>query len=548
MAEDHMSTGSVPGSRFASLVRWSIWVGSGATILLLVMGAVVWWLPRVAPILVAEHSPSFAYALEAVPHDSTNDALVHVMTRLSYWQDEPARVIRQRLEGSAPGADIAPDFEWLCNLCDKESLLHSAMQRLPPTQAEYEVERMLLRGRDDLLAANHWLLRHPDEEYRIIALKNLAVLGDASVRVKWESLLLGEEVWKRPWAADALRELGDPASVPALVAALSHADGRDHKRAWDALVTLAGPLSQEHVATLLGAPSMWVRFKTLELVEVGRARAPLPVLVRLVPVPFSHIAERTRLHLQASLTQDDLLLLVGYLRSDDAELQRGSLMMLLDRPDPCVVAPLLDLLVQSEGFIEPQVEQLLLTNLPADDDRALLDGLAQRSATARVWVARQLGRRRLAGSAAALLKRELDPEPHVRAAIYRALGMMQAVEAIPWWEHALKSDNVEERVAAIRAFGDLGDPQHLPRVQPYLNALEYRERQASAVALGQLGQRGDVALCAALRPLLQDAEWSVQEAARASLERVSGDADEVRALERQRVEEFSAPAAAIDPQ
>jgi HEAT repeat protein len=529
-------TGQVQRSRV--FATWFVWGSVSGTILLLIGTLVFWRLPHWAPEWVARYSPSLDYALRATRQGNPGEAQ-RILTRRAWeWEGGMAAFLRERWEHGQLDRHDFLERDLLQEMCGAANVEYDAQQRLPPSRAEEVMKRFRERSRDDLLAACLVQLTQPEAEQRGAAAENLAILGDPrAVPVLIQRLDdLQVEVGEK--AAQALGAIGDPSAIPALIQHARKYPQRDPKPYLNPVAWIKDPIDEEHLIAMLAVPSDWARERAMIRLRLHRTSASLLAVVRLTVDASPGTATRARNLLQATLTSDEIPLLASYLQQDDAVLKAGSVVALADAGDEAAVAPLFELLFAGEA-IDLQVEQALLGSLPAHNDQPLDEALLHPSPLVRAWVARELGRRRLAGSAGKLMLQSADVDPRVRAAVLRALGAMQVNEVLPLCERGLQSGHQVERVAAMRALGDLGDPAAITWVRPFLGSSQIHERQASAQVLGQVGQRGAVGLCQELRRLLTDPESSVQEAARTALERLSDDPDEVRALEQRRLDDFS---------
>lgn len=530
-------TGQAPHARL--FATWFLWGSVVGTVLLLIGALVLWRLPLWAPAWIARHSPSLDYILWTLKQDQSGEAYEIVVKRAWEWEGSVARILRERWESGTLGRSDEMELFLLADLCHASLVEEGAQERLSPARADAVLKRFQERSRDDLLAACLILLERREVEFRELGAELLCSLRD---RRAVPSLLrrlddIQPEVSEK--VAVAIGACQDPAVIPVLIRyALEHPE-RNPEPYLNAVAHIVDPIPEEHLIAILEVPSEWARHRVMLRLANQRTSASLLTLVRLTVDQHQGTAARARNLLRLTLTDEDVALLIGYLRFEDPLVQRGSVVVLTDAGASQAVVPLLDLLASPDGAIDPQVERAVLACLPVDDDALLHHGLAHHRPTVRAWTARELGRRQLAGSTEKLLIQADDPEPAVRAAILRALGAMRVAEALPLCERALAAADVDERVAALRTIGELGDARTIPWIRPFLRSAAGRERQASAQAVGQVGQRGASGLCQDLRRLLADPEPAVQESARTALERLSDDPEEVRALEQRRLDDFS---------
>ncbi len=518
---------------------WFLLSSVGGTVLLLVLTVVLWRLPSWAPEWVGRYSPSLDYALWSMRQDESGVVGEWVLPRAWEWEGGVAAYVRQRVEHPDPAGDDWTDMYLLRALCSSEMVAENAEERLTSGRAEVVMQRFRERSRDDLLAACLTQLKHSDVRWRVDAAESLGDLQDPEA-IPALIRLLDDSVWQvREQAAASLTMIGDRAVIPDLIACAVLHPHRNPRPYLNAVVEFGEPIPEHHLIAMLAVQSAWAHELVLLRLANHRTSASLPALVRLTMDLNTYTVAHARRLLKATLTRDELPMLIGYLRHDDPIMRDGSAAVLVDAGDLHAIPPLLDLLTPVAGYIDPHVEKVLLSILPIHSDEHLYEAGQHPDPGVRAWVARQLGRRHLAGADTKLLAMAQDPESTVRASALRALGVIRAPQLLSLGERALLASVIDERVAAIRALGDLGDPSAIAWLRRFLRSAEVRERIAGVQALGQLGKSGDFALIQEIRARLADPDPPVQEAARTALERLSGDVDEVRTLEQRRLQEFN---------
>lgn len=523
---------------------WLVWGAASVVTLLILVLLAMWLVPRFAPVWVATHSPFFVqvlYAVEresATPGVSNTDAADVALYRMWVWDRHAAGVLRRRLEAAPATYDGMLEANLLQVMCERTSIRVQAAEHMSPVAAEAWADRYRENQRDDLLAAGLLLVRSPQLYHQRAGINCLGDLGDRRALPDVEAHLSHPEEWMARIAREAVERIGDPASIPALCQTMMRSKDSHPMEYLATIDRMEVTVPEDQLAMILGHPSRFVRLWALNRLGAQRTATSFSALARLAADEDERVAMSARTVLMVGINAADIESLLGLLRSDDKLVGSGSALVLSALGNRRAVPPLLDLLVRTEGFIEPAVEAALLACLPADSDAELQAGFVHRSGTVRAWIARRIGVRRLPDAPAFLLAHVEDPEPQVRAAIYRALGELHVREVLPRLRQALASDVMVERVAAIRALGDLQDPTALRALSELLQAKERRLRQAAAQALGELG---DPAAMPELRRVQNDPEPAVREAVRQALEHLSGDAPELRAVEGRRLQEFVEP-------
>jgi cellulose synthase operon protein C len=161
----------------------------------------------------------------------------------------------------------------------------------------------------------------------------------------------------------------------------------------------------------------------------------------------------------------------------------GALTPLLRDQSPAVRAAAADALARCA---DPAVAEHVTRALEEEDvpaaRRSLLRSLACTAGSAAVPVLR-----------AALT----DPDAETRMVAIESLGATASVDAIPSLEGALAGEPGEV-LAAIRALGELQDPEVLPLIEPFLASDDLEERRTVVASLGRLAGTVGVATLVAL--------------------------------------------------
>jgi HEAT repeat protein len=436
-------------------------------------------------------------------------------------------------------------------------------------------------------------------------------------------------------AASALGESGNRAVVPELIAALDDPDANVAAAAVDALGELADPRALSPLVESLEDERSWVRLAAV--VALGRLRDPaaLPALERVagtpgLQAPVAEAVDRIGdpaglrvLGVMATTVPDEALVAGGRLLAAhpavpppqwvlDGAREREAVWRerLGDRDDPAIarllglvgspeaVESLLDLMGpprRSEAAVagllavpaevrldpilrrleaaEPRDQVLLLSLLPAVQDRGRIDRLVPLLASADRHV-RAAAAEALARSAArysfAILEEEMDhghpapevvravgtlgaaacvaltpllrdPEPAVRAAaadalarcavpdvadqivealeredhpeprrsLLRTLAVVAGAAAVPLLREATDDPDAETRMVAIEALGATGSPAAVPA----LAAVRARAPAETLAAIGALGELADPDALPLLQPYLRSTDLEQRRAA-----------------------------------
>jgi cellulose synthase operon protein C len=130
---------------------------------------------------------------------------------------------------------------------------------------------------------------------------------------------------------------------------------------------------------------------------------------------------------------------------------------------------------------------------------------------ARCALLRSLGRLGGGAAVATVAPALGDPDPETRLAAIEALGATGSAEAIPHLQKALDGD-AGETLAIIRALGELGQPAAAPIIERWLRSSDLDQRRAAVRAARAVARSVGVA---AIRSLAEDADpWIRLSAAR----------------------------------
>jgi len=109
-----------------------------------------------------------------------------------------------------------------------------------------------------------------------------------------------------------------------------------------------------------------------------------------------------------------------------------------------------------------------------------------------------------------LLKALADKDPSVRSEAAKALGLGQAVAAVPTMIEWLSDPDPHVRATAAEVLGDIGGPEASSALTRSLGDADPAVRQRAVKALGKIGLRGNPAVVVALIPRLEDDKSDVR--------------------------------------
>ena len=197
-------------------------------------------------------------------------------------------------------------------------------------------------------------------------------------------------------------------------------------------------------------------------------------------------------------------------------------------PSPRAAQAVVELITDRDPVIRHALDQAMACASP-DVYAAVNDCIAEGDVFARHRAAELMTR---GGHAAAeQAERNLaNPNPRLRAAAARTLGMLHHANAKDAIEGLLPDPDSAVRVAATRALGLMGDASVTPKLAAQLPCADVEQRVAIAASLGDLRDASSVAT---LTALLRDVDNEVRSAAAAALGTIR-DERAARALRAQR--------------
>lgn len=262
---------------------------------------------------------------------------------------------------------------------------------------------------------------------------------------------------------------------------------------------------ERHLTTLREAKSWQERANAAEkLGKIGHHRAVLPLMVVLQDAGEDREVQSVAIRA------------LGKIRDERAI---PPLIEALGQTDRTVGQALADVLVQFGSLVvEPLIKTLVSSNLEGQ----------------RLWAAQILGRLKNGKAVLPLSATLKDHVSSVRAEAARALGALQAHEAVhPLTEMILTDPEGLAREAAAEALGSIADERSLLPLQKTLADLDPEAKRLALQAIEKMGEKGRPFL---LEALMESSPEARSQAA-AALERSGLVAQKIDALEKESWEE-----------
>jgi HEAT repeat protein len=390
-------------------------------------------------------------------------------------------------------------------------------------------------------AVDALLRRLDDAAVRVLAAEALGRIGDPRAIAPLRRLLPGQD----PRVIVALGELGDRASVPALIALLERGPASAQQAAAQALGKMRDPRAVDPLIALMRTGPPFIHDVARALGDIGDPRAVEPLLevCRNPPGPFGAqlVFTENRLPEQQpaawplfSIGVPAIEPLAGAL-ADDAPTAREVAAWVLynlrsqggasDAELRPAVAPLAAALDDASGIVRVYAAETLADMGDRRAATALLDALiANPSRESGTFVdgniPTYLGRLRDPETVPPLIDMLEDNRPPVRAGAARALGMIRDQRAVAPLTALLTDGAPEVRAEAIAALGHLKADAAVDALVALLGDDAAELRAAAAESLGRIGapRAADP-----LAKLAADDSFEVQLAAGLALVRLDDD-------------------------
>jgi HEAT repeat protein len=365
--------------------------------------------------------------------------------------------------------------------------------------------------------------RRVGQSVRAAAARALREIGDAAAVPGLLAALRDASWYVREAAAAALGEIGDAAAVPGLLAALGDADADVRRAAAAALGQIGAPAVPGLLAALRDA-SWYVReAAAAALGEIGDAAAVPGLLAALGDADWN-VREAAAAAL-GEIGAPAVPGLLAALRDAEEYVRRAAAAALREIGDAAAVPGLLAALRDASWYVRRAAARALRRIGDAAAVPGLLAALRDADADMRRAAAAALGEIGDAAAVPGLLAALRDADWWVRWAAARALGLIGA-PAVPGLLAALRDASWYVRRAAAWALGEIGDAAAVPGLLAALGDADEDVRRAAAWALGEIG---DAAAVPGLLAALRDADADVRQAAAWALGEI-GDAAAVPGL------------------
>lgn len=210
--------------------------------------------------------------------------------------------------------------------------------------------------------------------------------------------------------------------------------------------------------------------------------------------------------------------LLARLSATDAAVRRVALIELADLEDPDLVPPFRHALRHdADAAVRAEAARILIAWEDEATVDALCNALLDTADEVREAAAQSLAALKLASSAATLCRWAARPEPHVLAAVLRALRELRASESFASARGALDHADAHVRLEAVGVLGWLRDARALAPLARLATQDDHADvRRAAAGGLGSAAAEDAVAI-EALLTALRDEAWQVREEAATTL-------------------------------
>ena len=332
------------------------------------------------------------------------------------------------------------------------------------------------------------------------------------------ALLSDELPGVRRTAVEALRAIGDPATLPFLMAATGDGKAAIAASAIAGLDNLKDPRALARIAPLSGALSPEVRAAVAHAIPALRGLTTYAALfLQLAQDPDKGVRLAAATGLRDAATQEagpGLALLVA---DPDPGVRRLAVQALREQKGPVATAALAVVLNDPDENVRASAVLALGRRAATDQAGRVAAFALDPSERVRAAVASTLGDFGRVEDLAALQALAADPVANVRAAAVVAAARIGTAAALPIVSTGTKDAEPLVRLETVRALGLLDQPEALARLRELATAGDLASRIA---AIDQLGARKDRGAIALLRKLARDPVETLRSAARRALETI----------------------------
>ena len=333
-----------------------------------------------------------------------------------------------------------------------------------------------------LLREARQLWRHKDAEVRKAAAEALRNIGSPKAIPALIEALKDKDAEMRKAAAEALGLIGSPEAVPALIEALQDKDAEVREDAAEALGKIGSPEAVPALIEALKDKDVWVRKAAARaLGEIGSTEA-VPALIEALRDEKWFVRE-TAAEALGEIGSPAIPALIEALRDEEKRMREAAAEALGKIGSPEAAPALIEALRDEEWFVRRAAVEALVKIGSTEAIPALIEALRDEEADVRGAAAKALRKIGSPEAVPALIEALRDEDADVRKTAARALGEIGSPEAVPALIEALRDEDADVRKTAARALGKIGSPEAIPALIEALRDEDWFVRQAAAEAL-----------------------------------------------------------------
>ena len=439
------------------------------------------------------------WIIESAPQEA--DSVKAIASIKSYKKDARAgETLYKQLLGKRDAVASAA-IEALDELGDDGTRIKALKDEKVSTDRQLQLARDLGRSKDakTSVAGHAFLAANAPEREAARSISQLAAASSPEARQAAEDFLTDKIDWRRAAAAQGLATRNDPASIPAISAALKKHSGDEELEQAGYAIMLSQPLStifeqtsardnftQRFAYRALGARAAQEKAgkKVFDTLQKGSSSSD-PLIRGASARALGALASPESAKILEGLVKDksadvrrDVAIAIGELESGQLI---DPLVAYLDDKSPAVVAASIDSLgKRKEALAWERIKAYAESKDPLIR-AAALRGLARLTSRSDEQTVQEV-----IGTLSGAVN---DKNPEVRKRAIEQLGTFKHELAVLSIAAQLQAKEVDVRVAAIRALGTTGYPTATPLVTDALDDPNPEVRRAAVLAVGDLGDK-----------------------------------------------------------
>lgn len=343
-----------------------------------------------------------------------------------------------------------------------------------------------------------------DNNYQVrqCAAEGLGPLGDASTAQSLITALTDEDRNVRKAVAEALGRIGEPSAINAITIALSDEDSNVRRSAAHALGNIGDSAALQPLIIALKDNDQDVRYSAARALGDLKASAAVEPLIYALNDKSGIVREIAAFALRELNDRSSIPHLIYALKDKERDVRRQASLALAQLGDEITIKTLIEALNDNDPNLRESAARALgwFGWYGKFDEyeivKPIQNLLNDKQIEVRLSAIWALGQLDNKNIRPTLIHTLADPNPEIRGAAAEALGELGDASAIQPLINALSDEESNVRYSSAVALGRLDDPIAVPYLITALGDEESSVRWISARALGELGDK------TAIKPLI----------------------------------------------